>query len=144
MGLSEKRRGAKGAVLVELAVALPILVLVVWGIIDFARAYYTANSLTSAVREGARYAVVFGDPSSKDSLIKVKVKETFTAFGGDSIVTDSIKIIDEHTTTGKVTVEVKGYTWTASNPLSGIFTNGKIIMTRRATFRWEAFDESGS
>lgn len=137
MRVSKGRRSARGAVLVELAVALPILILVIWGIIDFARAYYTANSLTSAVREGARYAVVFPNPSAQDSAIKARVKESFTAFGTDTIVTDSIKIYDNHTTTGKVTVEVKGFEWKASNPLSGIFTNGKIIMTRRATFRWE-------
>jgi hypothetical protein len=35
-----------------------------------------------------------------------------------------------------VAVSVKNYPWLSTTPLK-IFTGGKILMTRRAVFRWE-------
>lgn len=53
-------RDERGAALVEFALILPILVLFVFGIIEFGRAYSARIELTGAVREGAR-AVALGD-----------------------------------------------------------------------------------
>ena len=44
-----------GSALVELAVALPLLVLVMVGATDFARVFYTGIELTNAARAGAQY-----------------------------------------------------------------------------------------
>jgi Flp pilus assembly protein TadG len=136
MRVAKRRRGARGAVMVELAVAMPVLVLIVWGAIDFARAYYTANSLATAVREGARYAAVFDSVTKNAGSIKAKVKSSFQAFGGDTIPTASIAVIDSSLTGGYVAVQVTNYQWLATTPLN-IFTGGQILMTRRAVFRWE-------
>lgn len=51
-------RKEKGQVLIELALVLPILLLVVMGIVDFDRAMYTKNTLNNAARSGARTAAV--------------------------------------------------------------------------------------
>jgi Flp pilus assembly protein TadG len=136
MRVSRRRRSARGAVMVELAVAMPVLILIVWGAIDFARAYYTSNSLSSAVREGARYAAVFPFPDSNKTAIKNKVKQSFNAFGGDSIADSLITLVDSSSQAGYVSVVVKNYKWLSTTPLN-IFAGGKILMTRRATFRWE-------
>jgi Flp pilus assembly protein TadG len=55
-----RRTGAKeaGAVAVEFALVLPILLLVVFGIIDFGRMLNAQISLTQAAREGARWAAL--------------------------------------------------------------------------------------
>lgn len=45
-----------GAEIVEFAVAVPILVMLLIGIIWFGRAYNTTQTLTRAAREGARFA----------------------------------------------------------------------------------------
>ena len=45
----------RGAALVELALILPMLVLVMAGGTDFARVFYTANVLTNAARAGTQY-----------------------------------------------------------------------------------------
>jgi len=45
-----------GAALVELAVSLPLLILILVGTIDFARIFYTAIELSNAARAGAEYA----------------------------------------------------------------------------------------
>lgn len=47
-------RHERGAVAVELALVLPILLLLVMGIIEFSRAYNAKEVLQYAVREGAR------------------------------------------------------------------------------------------
>jgi Flp pilus assembly protein TadG len=52
------RTGDSGAAAVEFAILLPILILVIAGIVDFGRAYFTQVTLTNAAREGARAAVL--------------------------------------------------------------------------------------
>lgn len=54
-----RREDQRGAALVEFALVLPILILFVFGIVEFGRAYSARIQLTSAVREGAR-AVALG------------------------------------------------------------------------------------
>ncbi len=47
----------------ELALVLPLLVLMLWGIVEFGRGYSAKVELTAAVREGARVAALSsGDP----------------------------------------------------------------------------------
>jgi Flp pilus assembly protein TadG len=49
------RRSQTGAALVELVVALPVLVLMLVGTADFARALYMSVEMTNAARAGAQY-----------------------------------------------------------------------------------------
>ena len=44
-----------GGALVELAVALPVLILILVAAIDFSRVFYTAMALTNAARAGAQF-----------------------------------------------------------------------------------------
>ena len=61
--MGPKRKSERGAAVVELAVVLPILVLLLFGIIEFGRGYNAKVELTAAVREGARAAALSsGDP----------------------------------------------------------------------------------
>ncbi|HEX5741750.1 MAG TPA: TadE family protein [Pilimelia sp.] len=56
-----------GAAAVEMALVLPLLALVLFGIIDFGRMFHSQITLTEAAREGAR-AVAFGlDPADRIS-----------------------------------------------------------------------------
>lgn len=56
-------RGQHGAAAVEFALILPFLLLLIFGIVDFARAYNVHISLSGAAREGARVlALGTGDP----------------------------------------------------------------------------------
>jgi Flp pilus assembly protein TadG len=52
------RRGERGQSLVEFAMVVPILLLLVFAIIDFGRLLMNQVTLTNAVREGARIAAV--------------------------------------------------------------------------------------
>jgi Flp pilus assembly protein TadG len=57
-GSDSKRglRGERGAVAVEFAIILPVLLLLVFGIVDFGHGWYMRHVLESSCREGARYA----------------------------------------------------------------------------------------
>jgi Flp pilus assembly protein TadG len=50
-----------GAALVEMAILLPILVMLVFGLVTAARAYNAQITLTHATREGVRVLAVTGD-----------------------------------------------------------------------------------
>ncbi len=53
-----RARKEKGQSLVELAIILPLLLLILLGIIDFGRVFYSYVTITNASREGARYGAL--------------------------------------------------------------------------------------
>jgi Flp pilus assembly protein TadG len=52
------RSNREGATAVEFAIILPVLLLILMGLIDFAMALHTKNTLQYAVERAARYAIV--------------------------------------------------------------------------------------
>jgi len=65
------RRDARGAALLEMALTLPMMLLVAAGIFEFGRAYQTWQIITNAAREGARIAVL---PGTTDTMVSDRVK----------------------------------------------------------------------
>ena len=57
------REDDRGAIVVEFALILPILLILLFGIIEFGRAYNTQIALQGAAREGAR-ALALGDSAT--------------------------------------------------------------------------------
>ena len=56
--IKRMRKSEAGQSMVEMALVLPILLLLVGGIMDFGWLFYNQLALTNAAREGARYAVI--------------------------------------------------------------------------------------
>lgn len=56
--MMERRRNQHGAAAVEMALVLPILILLVFGIVQFAIAYNNKQGLHAAAREGARFGAL--------------------------------------------------------------------------------------
>jgi Flp pilus assembly protein TadG len=56
--------GQGGQSLVEFALILPLMLLVITGLFDVARAVWQQNTLAYAAREGTRYAIVHGASGS--------------------------------------------------------------------------------
>ena len=54
MSTTNRRRSERGAAAVEMAIVLPVLLLVMGGIVDFGRALFNQNIATNAAREGVR------------------------------------------------------------------------------------------
>lgn len=56
--IKKLRRSEKGQAMVEMALVLPILILIIGGIVDFGWLFYNKLALNNAAREGARYAAI--------------------------------------------------------------------------------------
>jgi uncharacterized membrane protein len=61
---SRYRRPDRGAAAVELALVMPLLLLILFGIIDFGRMFNAQITLTQAAREGARAAAYGQTPET--------------------------------------------------------------------------------
>lgn len=73
MKLIRERRNSdrRGAVIVEAAVVLPILLVLVLGIIEFGRGMMVVQLMTNGAREGARRGILDG---SSNTIVKDHVK----------------------------------------------------------------------
>jgi len=90
MGISSRllRKDRRGQSLVEFAVTMPILLFLLLGIVDFARAWNIYEVLTDAGREGARLAVI-DDGSTTEQDVRDVVK---AALGRTGIALDDSDI----------------------------------------------------
>jgi Flp pilus assembly protein TadG len=80
--LSRPVNSETGSALVELAVSLPLLVLILVGTADFARVFYTAIELTNAARAGAQYGAY--NPANSGDIpgmvaMSLAINSTFAA-----------------------------------------------------------------
>lgn len=78
-----RRRRESGTSVVEMAFVLPLLLLLVFAVGDFGIAYTRWNSLTNAVREGARAGVVFRAPCNAGT-VTTDVQNTVASFAASS------------------------------------------------------------
>src|SRR2546422_7855036 len=58
MDLSRTNKNQRGIALPEVAIAITVLMTVIFGIVEIGRLLWTVNTLVDATRRGARYAVV--------------------------------------------------------------------------------------
>ncbi|KDR93774.1 TadE-like protein [Peptoclostridium litorale DSM 5388] len=70
-------KNRKGQTLIELALVLPILLMLVFGIIEFGRVFNAYVLVSNASREGARQASV----GKADSDVRTKVKDVASSLG---------------------------------------------------------------
>jgi Flp pilus assembly protein TadG len=128
-----------GVAVVEFALVAPLLLILVFGIIDLGRAYSTLNQLAASAREGARFAAVLPNPVS--SAAKAQVRQTVKQFslrqlGGPPVSDDQIAVTLDNTA-GTVTVAIREYPFQLVTPLVGVVGLRTMPITRQATFRWE-------
>lgn len=68
------RRAQRSQAIVEFAIVAPILLLLIFGIVDFGRVIYVYVTLNQAVNEGARAAVIATAPLPTDADVEAAVK----------------------------------------------------------------------
>ena len=71
------RHGRRGAAAVEFALVLPLLVFILGGIVDFARAFFELQSMVNAASEAARMAIVSSDTRVNSTAVEDRVKAFF-------------------------------------------------------------------
>ena len=126
-------RGNRGQSVVEFALVLPLLLLVLFGITEFGRAWMTVNILTSSAREGARLAIV---TAPNVPAVVQKVNDVCAAAG----VTPSAVTVtgpDPSDPDRRVTVTVQTDFQVLTGNILGPF-NGTIPLRATSVMRHEA------
>jgi Flp pilus assembly protein TadG len=140
---SPRRFAAKrrtGAVIVEFALVVPFLFLIVFGVIDFSRAYAQLNAINSALREGARYGSTLRESDFSGggyvAAVKAKVQNYATVFGYNSLDMTKVAVTTDGPPIQFVTVTVTAHP--VPLPVLGKFLGlSPLSVTRSVTYRWE-------
>ena len=123
-------KSEKGASAVEFAIILPILVMLIFGIVQFGIAYNNYIALTHAAREGARLAAV-----NMDEILGIEEFENRIKESAPSVSIESITLSGQDGNIGdSVAVTVTGEVLNIEIPLVGSWP---VQLTSTATLRIE-------
>jgi Flp pilus assembly protein TadG len=120
---------SRGTALLEVAFILPLVLLISVGIFEFGRAYENMQVLTNAAREGARIAVLSGQPAG---AVETRVRNYLTAGGltgadaGVSVVTTDISLGGAATTPGSKVTVTYPFSFLVLQPVA------RLVVTRSA------------
>ena len=91
MAFLRKSRSYPGQGMVEFSIVLPIFFVLTFGIVEMGWLVYTNHTLSSATREGARFAMVRGEMSEQlatVATVEEVVRDRSGALSGEISVTD--------------------------------------------------------
>ena len=76
------RRDKRGAAVIEMAFALPALIIMMWVIIQLGLVFRAMSGIQHGLGEGARFATLYPKPT--DDAIKTKISDTVYGIGPGS------------------------------------------------------------
>ncbi len=132
----------RGAAIVEFAIIFPVLIILLFGMIDFGRAFFLRNNLVAAAREGARVAAVaLAPPCTNTGPIIARTQLYMTNIGGASptvTVTNTGACASNAVT--NMTVSIVNYQFTPITPVFRLINyNASLLRINvSATYRWES------
>jgi Flp pilus assembly protein TadG len=148
--MTRHRKSARGAELLELTIALPILLLSFAAIVDFAFMFQRFIAMQNAAREGARIAVLPGyfDPAGTNDAIRTRVQAYVQAGTGYqppladiAVAADSVDPGGGLPVISAVRVDVSApYQFTFLGPIVALFQGGgfgSITLRASSTMRSE-------
>lgn len=133
------RRDERGAAVIEIAIALPTLILFIWGIFQLGIAFQASAGMQHALGEGARLATICVNPTTAgcstptDAAILAKVNDKLFGTGiGDFDVEITRPVDDPDTTTvDESDVNYIDLNATFSMPTNFLFFNGPNVNLSR-------------
>ena len=143
-----RQRRQRGQAIVELALVIPFLFILLFGIIDFGWALRSYVTVTNATREGARLAIV--SCNSADNV--TSVKDRVVAYSSGLLTTADVKVDADPSTTAEDdcsstlpgsgnSIKVKAsYTYNFITPLGGFvesLSGQTLNVTSSSTMRLE-------
>jgi len=129
--LRKRGRGQKGQTLVELALALPVLCLLLFGMLEFGRAFNAWLVITHGAREGVRYASV----GATQPEIEQKVLDTTSTLDADELTVNTIGVGGAQG--NPVTVQVSYRLHIITPLISAFFPSNPVTLSSDATMRLE-------
>lgn len=129
------RKTEGGQALVEMALVLPILLLLVFGIVEFGRILNAKLIVSNASREGARYAAVSGIIAT-DTQITDVVNNSAPSLDGTQLTVNISPIQSLRIRGTAVAVQVY-YPVNIIAPVISVFTGNPYIVKAQTTMRVE-------
>ena len=80
--LARLRRDSRGAAVIEMAFALPVLIMLLWMIVQLGLVFRAMSGIQHGLGEGARMATLFPKPT--DSAIQTKITDAVYGIGPGS------------------------------------------------------------
>lgn len=111
-----RRRGDRGAVFVEFALAVPLLMLFAMGIIEYGIGWKAANDVNAAARDAARAGTSAPAYLTADRAILISIGSSLTAEQRDNI--QQIIVYKAGSANGQPSTTCKGYTNTSGSASS--------------------------
>lgn len=126
-------RSQRGQSLVELAVVIPMLLIISLGSIEFGRALYTYISITSAARGGVEYAATGPEQAEDTGGIREAVLSEADGFLNATETNPEIVVVTGNDTQGRLYAEVTvKYDFSTIFSLPGIPATINLERTVRA------------
>jgi Flp pilus assembly protein TadG len=119
----------RGAAAVEFALVVPLLLLLVFGIAEFGRAYHVQTMLSGAAREGVRVMALENDPAA--------ARATTRSYASTVALTDDQIAVEPTSCPTGTTTAATTATVTVTYPmdlLSGFF-GAQVTLTGKASMR---------
>ncbi|MDF1501874.1 TadE/TadG family type IV pilus assembly protein [Roseisolibacter sp. H3M3-2] len=140
--IARARRDDRGAAVVEFALVVPVLFLIVFAVIDFGRALWTLNVLTSGVREGARAGSTEATTALAIDSAKARTARYINGILGTSLTAANITATYDGTTGsatfGQIRVYItNGFTFSPVTPFASNMGLGNLKFQPNAYYRWE-------
>ena len=128
--MRKNRTGEQGATMAEFAIISVVFFMIIFGIIEFGRLFYTHNALTDAARRGARFAVlhdkvdidcvkkvvVFGEANVNPSTCAATGPPLINGLTTTNVIVTYTPVFE--TNMGTATVEITNYTFNLSIPFA--------------------------
>lgn len=101
--LLKLRRDERGATVIEMAFALPAMVIMMWAIVQLGLVFRALSGIDHALGEGARFATLF--PTPDNDTIHDRIEESVYGIGpGTFTIADPVAGIEDATTYLDLTV----------------------------------------
>jgi Flp pilus assembly protein TadG len=119
-----RKNDQKGQSLVEVAITLPVLILIMAGILDLGRAYFTYVALSDAAAEGAAYAAI--NPGDTTQIVERAVE---SSNGLVTLSQDQVTVQSNSLTAGSPITVTVTFDYALITPiLDSIVPEGRILL----------------
>ena len=120
-------RREKGQSLLEFALILPVLLIVLAGVLDLGRIYYSYVAITDAAAEGATYAAMYPQVSDRDEVFQ-RAQEA--SRGLVQIDNSMVEVDCPSVASGAPVTVTVSYSFTVATPLINVIVPNGVLELR--------------
>ena len=120
-------RREKGQSLLEFALILPVLLIVLAGVLDLGRIYYSYVAITDAAAEGATYAAMYPQVSDRDEVFQ-RAQEA--SRGLVQIDNSMVEVDCPSVASGAPVTVTVSYSFTVATPLINVIVPDGVLELR--------------